>query len=378
MRKLSKGSDLTEDLYNLGNAVATTMATDVYPETLLPISEVFCYFPNSDFILGQGFFIEQYRYYDWIKDYSADAHESFMEALTLPSNYYHFIPMNAIRPHSSTDYYMYIINMNDLFYLDIDAVVCYVLEGDKLSSLFECMNTDSPYRCLSVHTEPSDSILALSTDESAHFDSMITDGLLDEVKDFLRISAMDMDIYTSQDTGFTYYYSYPSYETTTKNAPPQILYVALFVAALTGGLILIFMLSARNIRPIIELDQQLQVTELEKSHLQEVMDSQRPIIFSSYVRQFLRGMIISSEEASYAKDFLGLSGDDLTYNGLYIVAYNSANEYQSSSNEFITPEECNQIVLSTLKQYMGDPLYCFSPSDRVKTGRHKRSDHQDK
>ncbi|MDE6056317.1 MAG: hypothetical protein K2G55_21735, partial [Lachnospiraceae bacterium] len=365
VRKLARSPELTEELYNVGNAVATTMATDVYPEALLPMSEVFCYFPNSDFILGPGYFIDQYRYYNWIKKYSADAHENFMEALTLPSNYYHFIPMNTIRPYSSTDYYMYIINMNDLFYMDIDAVACFILEGDKLSSLFECMNTNSLHQYLSVRTTPSDSILSLSTDESAHFDSLITVGLLDQMKDELQSSAMDMDIYNSQDTGFTYYYSYPSYESTTKNAPPQILYAALFVAALVGGLILIFMLSARNIRPIIELDQQLQVTELEKSHLQEVMDSQRPIIFNSYVRQFLRGMIVSPEEASYARKFLGLEEENYTYNGLYVVAYNSANEYLSSSNEFISLEECNQIVLDTLKQYMGDPLYCFSPSDRV-------------
>ncbi|MDE7417558.1 MAG: AraC family transcriptional regulator [Lachnospiraceae bacterium] len=365
VRNLARSPELTEELYSVGNTAATTMATDVYPEALLPMSEVFCYFPNFDFILGQGYFIDQYRYYNWIKKYSADAHEIFMEALTLPSNYYHFIPMNTIRPYSSTDYYMYIIDMNDLFYMDIDAVVCFVLEGDKLSSLFECMNTDSPYQYLSVRTTPSDSILSIFTDESAYFDSLITDGLLDQMKDMLQSSMMDMDLYTSQDTGFTYYYSYPSYESTAKNAPPQILYAALFVAALAGGFILIFMLSARNIRPIIELDQQLQVTELEKSHLQEVMDSQRPIIFNSYVRQFLRGMIVSPEEASYAREFLGLEDENYTYNGLYVVAYNSANEYLSSSNEYITLEECNQIVLDTLKQYMGDPLYCFSPSDRV-------------
>ncbi|MDE5824514.1 MAG: hypothetical protein K2H91_07520, partial [Lachnospiraceae bacterium] len=365
VRNLARSPELTEELYSVGNTAATTMATDVYPEALLPMSEVFCYFPNFDFILGQGYFIDQYRYYNWIKKYSADAHEIFMEALTLPSNYYHFIPMNTIRPYSSTDYYMYIIDMNDLFYMDINAVVCFVLEGDKLSSLFECMNTDSPYQYLSVRTTPSDSILSIFTDESAYFDSLITDGLLDQMKDMLQSSMMDMDLYTSQDTGFTYYYSYPSYESTAKNAPPQILYAALFVAALAGGFILIFMLSARNIRPIIELDQQLQVTELEKSHLQEVMDSQRPIIFNSYVRQFLRGMIVSPEEASYAREFLGLEDENYTYNGLYVVAYNSANEYLSSSNEYITLEECNQIVLDTLKQYMGDPLYCFSPSDRV-------------
>lgn len=372
IRKLARADVIDNQLFDLGNSVATTMATDVYPEALLPMSEVFCYFPNSDFVLGPGFYIEQDRYYDWLKDYSENEHENFVKVLTSPSNYYHFIPMNRFRPYSSKTYYMYVINMNDLYYMDINAIACFVLEEEKLSSLFECMNTDSPYRYLSIHATDSDSILSLHTSESEYFDSLIADNLLDKMYELLQSNNMSMDTHTSTNTGFTYYYSHPSYDAATNNAPPQILYAFVFVAALVGGLIIIFMLSRRNIQPIIELDQQLQVTEQEKSdlleeksHLEEVMDSQRPIIFNSYVRQFLRGMIVSPEEASYAKEFLGLTEENYTYNGLYIVAYNSANEYQSSSNEYITLEACNQIVLDTLKQYMGDPLYCFSPSDRI-------------
>lgn len=55
IRKLARTASIDDQLFDLGNAVATTMATDVYPETLLPMSEVFCYFPNSDFVVGPGF-----------------------------------------------------------------------------------------------------------------------------------------------------------------------------------------------------------------------------------------------------------------------------------------------------------------------------------
>ena len=372
IRKLARADDIDVELFDLGNTVSTTMATDVYPEALLPMSEFFCYFPNSGFVLGSGFFIEEERYYDWLKDYSENEHDAFVKVLTSPADYYHFIPMNAFRPYSSKTYYMYVIDMNDLYYMNIDAIACFVLEEEKLSSLFECLATDSPYRYLSIHSTHTDSILSLHTPESENFDSLIEDDLLDKMNDFLESHKMSMDTHTSAKTGFTYYYSHPSYESTTNNAPPQILYATVFVAALVGGLIIIYMLSKRNIQPIIELDQQLQVTEQEKSdlqeeksHLEEVMDSQRPIVFNSYVRQFLRGLIVSPEEAAYAKAFLGLTDENYTYNGLYVIAYNSANEYHPSSNELITLEKCNEIVQETLKKYMGEPLYCFSPSDRI-------------
>lgn len=364
-RSLARIAGESPQLFDLGNAMSSTMATDVYPEALLPVSEVFCYLPNSDYILSPNYFIDQERYYRWIKDYPADAHDKYMEILTSPFYCNHFIPMDEFMPTSGTRYYMYTINMNDLYYLDIDAVACFILAEDEFSSLFECMNAETPYRYLSVRKSQTDTILSLSTNESENFDSLITDGLIDSMRNFLQSEGMSVDSHISAGTGFTYYYSYPSFEAAANNAPPQILYAALFAATLVGGLIIIFWLSKRNIRPYIELDQQLQVTEQEKSHLQEIMDNQRPIIFNSYVRQFLKGMIVSPQEAAYAKDFLGLSDEALVFNGLYVVAYNSANDSPSSSSEFRTPEECSKIVLDALHQYIGGTLYCFSPSDRA-------------
>ena len=107
------------------------------------------------------------------------------------------------------------------------------------------------------------------------------------------------------------------------------------------------------------------MTEQEANQLRESMASQRPIVFNSYAQRFLRGMIISQEEAFYAKTFLGLTDSSLIYNVLYLVTYNSATEYKSVPSEYITLKECNEIVQESLKQYMGEPLYCFSPSDRI-------------
>ncbi len=363
-RKLAKITEDNPMFFDLGNSVATTMATDVYPEALLPMSDVYCYLPHSEYILSPNCFIHKTRYYNWIKDYPADMYEQYSEILTNPSYYNRFIPMDELMPTSGKRYYMYLIDMNALYYLDIDAVACFILAEDELSSLFECMDADTPYRYLSISASQHNSILSLSTPESTNFDSLTVAGSLDSMADFLNSVEMSMDIYTSTDTGYAYLYTYPSFASAANNAPPQILYAGLFMATLIGGLIIIFWLSKRNIRPILELDQQLQVTELEKSHLQEVMDSQRPIIFNSYVRQFLKGMIVSQEEASYAKKFLGLADESLVFNGLYVVAYNSADQH-AASNEPRTPEECNTIILDALRQFTDETLYYFSPSDRV-------------
>ena len=135
------------------------------------------------------------------------------------------------------------------------------------------------------------------------------------------------DVYTYQSDNYIYCYSYPSFAVDTNFAHPQILYATFFVAAIAGGLMLVFTISKRNIKPILELDQQLKATEQEKSslleeksHLQKVMDNQRPIIFNSYVRQLLKGLIVYEQESIYANDFLGLTDRNLIFNVLYIVA----------------------------------------------------------
>lgn len=373
-RKIVNTDENNETFFNLGYSISAILSTDVYPESLLPISEVYCYLPKSGYVLAPGYFLSQERYYSWIKKYPDDIYESWLKALTSPSNYYRFLSIDDFTPTSSKSYYMYIININDLYYVDVDAVVCFIFEKDKLCSLFECMDDmDTEYRFLSVRSnEQSDSILSLTTEESANFDSLISDGVINDADSFLQSIGISIDTYQSEKTGFTYYFSYPSYDSALNFARPQILYATFFAVAVLGGLGLIFMLSKQNIKPILELDQQLQVTEQEKSslleeksHLQEVMDSQRPIIFNSYVRQLLKGMIVSEQEASYAKDFLGLTDKNLVYNGLYVVAYNNIDEEQSSAATLRTSQECNAIVLETLHQYIGENFYCFSPSDRA-------------
>lgn len=61
--------------------------------------------------------------------------------------------MDMFLPRSGKDFYMYVIDLNDLNYMDVHAVTYFVLEKEELSILFDCMNMDAPYRFLSVQSE---------------------------------------------------------------------------------------------------------------------------------------------------------------------------------------------------------------------------------
>ncbi len=351
---------------DMGISLATLLSTDVYPEALLPIEEVYCYMPNTDYILSPNYFISAQRYYNWMKRYSAPEYENWLKALSEESNYYRFLPMDNVAPNFSKNYYMYMVNMNDLYYMKADAVICFVLEKEELSSLFTSLSSDD---------SGQDFIIAVNK-EGYPFLSLVSDSASDFSADrifelnyngnfYSGYGRLTIGRYTSQLTGYTYYYSFPAFCYTSGAIVKQVLYITCFLIAFLFGISLIIRFSRRNVAPIIKLGQELNVAVEAQNHLQEVVESQRPIICISYVRQLLTGLIASEEEASYIKEYLNLFGEPLYYNCLYIVAYNNAGESGENTHQIRSSDDFNHIITDALQNYLGSPLYYFNPADRT-------------
>ena len=349
---------------DMGIALATTLSTDVYPEALLPIEEVYCYLPNTDYILSPNYFISAERYYSWMKRYANPEYTNWLKALSEESNYYQFLPMDNVAPNFSKNYYMYMVNMDDLYYMDANAVVCFVLEKEELASLFTTLSSDN---------FDTDFIVAVN-ENNVPFMSLLSnpDFSVDKIMNLHYTNnfshnhgSLTIGKYTSQLTGYTYYYSFPAFSSTSSMITKQVLYITCFVIAFLLGISLIIRFSRRNVAPIIELGQELNEAVEAQNHLQEVVDSQRPIICNSYVRQLLTGLIASEEEASYIKEYLNLVGEPLYYNCLYIVAYNNAGDSSENAQQIRFSDDFNHVITNALQNYLGSPLYYFNPADRT-------------
>lgn len=364
-RKLIAFHDPTDEAFlDMGNALATTLSTDVYPEALLPIEEVYCYLPNTDYILSPNYFISAERYYSWMKRYADPEYDNWLKALSDESNYYQFLPMDNVAPNFSKNYYMYMVNIDDLYYMDVNAVICFVLEKEELASLFTTLSSDN---------FDTDFIVAVNED-NVPFMSLLSnpDFSVDKIINLHYTNnfshnhgSLTIGKYTSQLTGYTYYYSFPAFSSTSSMIAKQVLYIMCFVIAFLLGISLIIRFSRRNVAPIIELGQELNEAVEAQNHLQEVVDSQRPIICNSYVRQLLTGLIASEEEASYIKEYLNLVGEPLYYNCLYIVAYNNAGDSSENAQQIRSSDDFNHVITNALQNYLGSPLYYFNPADRT-------------
>lgn len=353
-----------EDFMDMGNALATTLSTDVYPEALLPIEEVYCYLPNTGYVLSPNYFISAERYYSWMKRYANSEYENWLKALSDESNYYQFLPMDNVAPNFSKNYYMYMVNMDDLYYMDANAVVCFVLEKEELASLFTTLSSDN---------FDTDFIVAVNED-NVPFMSLLSnpDFSVDKIMNLHYTNnfshnhgSLTIGKYTSQLTGYTYYYSFPAFSSTSSTIAKQVLYITCFVIAFLLGISLIIRFSRRNVAPIIELGQELNEAVEAQNHLLEAVNSQRPIICKSYVRKLLTGLTSSEEEASYIKEYLNLIGDPLYYNCLYIVAYNNAGDSGENTQQIRSSDDFNQVITNALQNFLGSPLYYFNPDSRT-------------
>ena len=350
----------------MGNELQNSLATNVYAEALLPLKESFVYFPETDYVLNPTYFISAKRFYNWIQKYPASEKDLWYSYMTEPEYQNRFLPMDQFMPNYSEKYYMYIIDLNDLYYMDAHAKVCFIFEQDKMADLFDCVEMDSSNFLFSVAADGS-MVLSINPSEEFSPAELMT---MDFDKGYAHITLDGQQLtigkYRSDNTGYSYYFSFPSYRAAAGLGGTQLLFIFLALLALLIGGSLVYYFSRRNVRPIIELGQELQTAVEVQKNLQEVVDSQRPIICTSYVRQLLSGTATSEDEVTYMENYLGIA-DSSYYNVLYIVYYNNFGDNTETAlpGGVESVEELEKIIETALENFFGTPLFYFSPSDRT-------------
>lgn len=351
---------------DMGNELQNSLATNVYAEALLPLKESFVYFPETDYVLNPTYFISAKRFYNWIQKYPASEKELWNSYMTEPEYTNRFLPMDVFMPNYTEKYYMYIIDLDDLYYMDAPARVCFIFEQNKMADLFDCVQTDSS-NFLIAAAEDDSVVLSINAPESISPESLEALAFNKGYAELdLNGQKLTVGRYISNNTSYSYYFSFPSYQAAAGlNGTQLFLLLLAMVALLTGGS-LVYYFSRRNVRPIIELGQELQTAVEVQKNLQEVVNSQRPIICTSYVRQLLSGTATSEDEVAYMENYLGIA-DSSYYNVLYIVYYNNFGDNTESAlpGGIESMEELEKIIRTALENFFGTPLFYFSPSDRT-------------
>lgn len=355
--------------FEQGAEVRFSLAIDVYPESLLPIKEVYAYMPLTDQMVSPSSFCSAEFYYDIFRVYPKEQYETWHNMLNDKSFYYKFIPMDFLTPTQDPYNYMYILDLGDIYYTDVSAVVCFVIDTEKLHKRFPVLPSSTANRFLLIENELGEvvysadplpektmqSLKNLSSDDA--FKSLTSDGL-----------HLTLSKWHSEETGYTYYYSFPAFDTSADNILRYIIFTVVMILVFVLGGTLIHKLSRRNVAPIIELGEELETVNQEKHQLEEVVAKQKPIITSSYIQKLMLGTISSEEEIPYIKKHLEIPEGNFSYNILYAVAYNNSDTGENgltNGREALSSVEFSKLLNSSLHSFLGEPFYCFSPADRT-------------
>lgn len=344
-RYIMNMEETSEAFFLRSHEVRNSLAVDIYPETFLPLVEMYVYLPMTGYIISPSTFCTTSFYYHKMRNYPEKEYSSWLTLLNNSDNWYRFLPMDKLNPHASSKRYMYIVDMSDYYFTDIKAVVCFVINEDKLARRFHIAESSHNIQIIAITDDAGNTIFAA------------------EGRDTKRARA-----YVSEDSGYTYYYTQPSFFSTINIFVRILIFiVAIALISLLGGA-LITRLSRRNMEPVIELEEELQSATEEKKQLQEVVERQKPIITRSYIQRLLNGAVSSEEEIPYIKKYLALSDEIGGFNVLYAVAYNNsdsaAEEFQDAGSA-MSKDEFDAVVNQALQRFLGEPYFCFSPEDRT-------------
>ncbi len=364
-RAIMNMSNTSEAFFERGRSVKNTLSTDILAETLLPIKEVFCYLPLTDYVLSAGNFASSDFYYNKIRIFPEEEYDNWKSTLTNSNLYGTFVDMSLWTPYSLKDQYMYIVDLGDLYFTDVNAITCFIVDSEKISERFSLIGSFGPSGYMKVCDKEGKTIFTLGNTSINIEDSAFPSTRNSFVEQTVGLRSLTLSTYKSETTGYTYYFTFPSYQTTKSVATNQGMILTLTFVALVAGVLLVIFFSRMSYHPIVELGQELNEAVEEKDQLQEVVNKQKPIITTSYIRQLLKGTISSADEAEYIKDYLSLEGN-LSYNVLYMVAYNNSehNLENASITEPLDEETIEQVMQEAMAKFFPEPFYCYSPAAR--------------
>jgi hypothetical protein len=134
--------------------------------------------------------------------------------MTEPEYKNRFLPMDQFMPNYSEKYYMYIIDLNDLYYMDANAKVCFIFEQDKMADLFDCVQMDGD-NFLAVNASDTSTVLTINIPDSISAEMLDS---LDFNKGYAQVrlngQTFTLGKYTSDNTNYSYYFSFPPYKAT--------------------------------------------------------------------------------------------------------------------------------------------------------------------
>lgn len=376
--------------YMTAMKLKNNLPSHLYSYSSLPINSYFIYLRNSQYVLSVNAFESESLYYvgrfQYPKDYQSQWHSSIYADNQTGTMY----SLSDYIATGDDDAYLYLVDMDQLTYKDIPATAGFHISFTKMKRLFAANplgengfilatdSSDQPAFFLSDASSISEN--SKKYYEYPNLEQTLTS--LEYTNNYANITlnevAMHITRFTSEQNDWVYYLVQPDSLCITSFSNYSSYFILFLVVAVTLGLLLVIALVKNNMRPIHQLDSELKEVISDRDQLQEVVDSTKPIICDTYIRQLMQGSVVAQSEFDYIRQFLHLDDQKYHYYVLYSIIYDNieASDEQSDEQSSFSAEtslltntdaEIREKITAAMFKYFSfdSTLYVYMPENRV-------------
>ncbi len=367
---------------------ARTYLINLYSvQNLTFIENLFVYAHNTDYVLSASELENSSLYYHYNRRYNKLNYEDFMDSITNLN--YAGKPQKLDRYSATRDdflLYTFPISMYKTGKVN-NANICYTINKDYMENIFSDLNLyDLGF--IYVTDNEGKELLEIDTPKSlipADINEITDKYNRDHMKSIsIQGEKFVISTYTSSNNQWTYYLVQPQSMVFNQLNYYQNIYLTVIIFAFLLGVILLFVLSHNNIVPFKRIEGRLENSLTEevglfnyksndvrntidhyinvlldkKATMQQMLEWQRPIIYSASLSRLLNGQINSVEETKQIADILHIDTNSSCFTVLYVNVY--LNELDFFIDDTIHNKGSYQeIIKEVFYTYFGERIYIY-------------------
>ncbi|WP_312100100.1 AraC family transcriptional regulator [Lachnoclostridium sp.] len=377
IRKVLQYDSKSMDFYHDAKE-AMNFLTDFIPlENALPIDEncgYYIYLPKLDYLMSSSMLTDTWYYYKHYKAYN-DNETIYDDWKTMLSSYNNFFQLLSNESYKENGFTPYIYKTPVQTALSTNkplGIICFEINRNKLNNIFS--NLDF-FRSGFLYVTDTDNneVFRITSDHSPELTEDLLNNIITSMQENpnqeykeLKLEKDTVVVTTSvsQVNQWRYYLVQPADLVFHDLGTYQNTYILIIILTLLFCLIMIFILSKKNIKPIIAIDTELQDSLKEKKNLKQELEEQRPIIYNSYMARIMKGLISNQEEYNKISEFLDLKIGDFRYSVLYACIYQDQLEIYVEDQTNNADAEWNQkqykdLIRTYFYKYFGDDILIY-------------------
>lgn len=364
-------NEKTYNFYSLGKDSMKYLANLMSMQDMLPIRSFYVYLPETEYFLSPGQFASKEMFYF---ERIALAEELAAERDNLISSYDNVMTLLPFTEYSSAPgtIYLYKIPLSATFSENYHpGIACFELEADKLQKYFSSVLSNNTSL---LYVTDKNGNYVFSTGSTSDFSTAI-EQLLAQADNTSSVHGHNEFSHNGQDftitktisdyNGWNYYLIQPSAYLLNDLATYQTTYLIAIAAVVIISFLMILSLSRANMKPYEQMHSKLETSHQENAILQEkneslqdVLNKQRPLVYSAYVARIMKGTVSSEADIREINEFLKIKGLGTRHFHVLLVSLrledlDSLNRYQL--------QEYEALLYRCFYHYFGSDILIYHP-----------------